>query len=141
MHCRAGRPAGRGFERPEGSELTDPDASAIPRQVRRSVRYAQERKGGDITVLDLRHISSATDFFVIVTGRSDIQVRAIADHVLDSTRNDGNRPDHVEGLKEGRWVLLDYIDYVVHIFHPAVRDFYRLEALWGDARSIVFDSD
>jgi len=117
------------------------DAFEMPRHVGRAVRYARERKAEDIAVLDLRHISSATDFFVIVTGRSDIQVRAIADHILDSARADGNRPDHVEGLKDGRWVLLDYIDYVVHVFHPAVRDFYRLEALWGDARSLVIGED
>lgn len=119
--------------------MTEPVAFEMPPQVRRAVRHAQERKAEDIAVLDLRHISSATDFFVIVTGRSDIQVRAIADHILDSARSDGNRPDHVEGLKEGRWVLLDYIDYVVHVFHPAVRDFYRLEALWGDATSIAIE--
>lgn len=106
-------------------------------EVRRAIRYAQERKAVDLTVLDLRQVSTATDFFVIASGRSDIQVRAIAEHILDSARRDGDRPDHVEGLKEGRWVLLDYIDYIVHVFHPAVRDFYRLEALWGDARSTV----
>ena len=121
--------------------MSGPDAFEMSPRIRQAVRYAQERKAEDITVLDLRHISSATDFFVIVTGRSDIQVRAIADHILDSARGEGNRPEHVEGLKEGRWVLLDYIDYVVHVFHPAVRDFYRLEALWGDARSIVIGDD
>lgn len=121
--------------------MNEPDGFEMPPQVGKAVRYARERKAEDVTVLDLRHISSATDFFVIVTGRSDIQVRAIADHILDSARDDGNRPDHVEGLKDGRWVLLDYIDYVVHVFHPAVRDFYRLEALWGDARSIVIGDD
>lgn len=121
--------------------MSEPDAFEMSPRIRRAVRYAQERKAEDITVLDLRHISSATDFFVIVTGRSDIQVRAIADHILDSAKRDGNRPDHVEGLKEGRWVLLDYIDYVVHVFHPAVREFYRLEALWGDAESIVIGDD
>ena len=108
-------------------------------RVRRAARYALERKAGEVTVLDLRHLSSATDFFVIATGRSDVQVRAIAEHVIDSAKGDGNRPEHVEGLDQGRWVLLDYIDYVVHIFHPAVRDFYRLEALWGDAKSMVIE--
>lgn len=112
-----------------------------PSEVRRAARYALDRKALDVTVLDLRDLSSATDFFVIATGRSDIHVRAIAEHVLDSAKGDGNRPEHIEGLDEGRWVLLDYIDYVVHIFHPSVRDFYRLEALWGDARSMpVSDS-
>ena len=108
----------------------------MPSEVRRAAGYALDRKALDVKVLDLRNLSSATDFFVIATGRSDIHVRAIAEHVLDSARDDGNRPEHIEGLDEGRWVLLDYIDHVVHIFHPAVRDFYRLEALWGDARSM-----
>jgi len=119
--------------------MTADRAREMTPEVRRAVRYARERKATDLTVLDLRHISAATDFFIIATGRSDIQVRAIAEHILDSARRDGTRPDHVEGLKEGRWILLDYIDHVVHVFHPAVRAFYRLEALWGDARSTVFE--
>jgi len=109
--------------------------------VRRAVRYALERKATEVTLLDLRDISSATDFFVIATGRSDVQVRAIAEHIVDSAKRDGARPEHIEGLDQGRWVLLDYIDYVVHVFHPAVRDFYRLESLWGDAVATVFGQD
>lgn len=109
--------------------------------VRRAVRYALERKATEVTLLDLRNISSATDFFVIATGRSDVQVRAIAEHIVDSAKRDGARPEHIEGLDQGRWVLLDYIDYVVHVFHPAVREFYRLESLWGDAVATVFGQD
>ena len=90
-------------------------------------------------VLDLRELSSATDFFVIASGRSDVQVKAIADHVLDSAKAAGVRPDHVEGKDDGRWILLDYIDYVVHVFHAPVREFYRLEALWGDATALPMD--
>ncbi|MDE2654836.1 MAG: ribosome silencing factor [Gemmatimonadetes bacterium] len=110
----------------------------LPAEVRRAVGYALDRKAEDVTVLDLRPVSSTTDFFVIATGRSDLHVRAVAEHVLDSTRADGHRPEHVEGLDDGRWVLIDYIDYVVHVFHPAVRDFYRLEVLWGDAPATVY---
>lgn len=109
--------------------------------VRKAVRYALERKATEVTLLDLRNISSATDFFVIATGRSDVQVRAIAEHIVDSAKRDGARPEHIEGLDQGRWVLLDYIDYVVHVFHPAVREFYRLESLWGDAVATVFGQD
>ncbi len=108
----------------------------MPPEVRRAADYALDRKAVDVTVLDLHDLSGATDYFVIATGRSDIHVRAIAEHVIDSAKGDGNRAEHVEGLDAGRWVLLDYVDYVVHIFHPAVRDFYRLEELWGDARSV-----
>lgn len=86
-------------------------------------------------VLDLRGISSATDFFLLATGRSDVQVKAIAQHIVDELRDDGHRPNHVEGLQGGRWALLDYIDFVVHVFHPQARAFYQLENLWGDAPS------
>ena len=113
------------------------DEFEMPLEVRQTVDHVLDRKAIDVMVLDLRDLSSATDFFVIATGRSDIHVKAIADHVIDSAKRQGNRPEHIEGLDEGRWVLLDYIDHVVHIFHPAVRDFYRLETLWGDAPSIL----
>ncbi len=109
-----------------------PGPSAQAR-ARRAAERALERRASDVVVLDLRERSSATDFFVIATGRSDVHARAIADHVLDSAKRDGVRAEHVEGLDEGRWVLLDYIDHVVHVFQPAVRDHYRLESLWGDA--------
>ena len=133
--------------RPRGASATGESGASdtghanrfpMPAEVRSAVGYALDRKAGDVTVLDLRPVSSTTDFFVIATGRSDLHVQAIAEHVLDSVRADGDRPEHVEGLDQGRWVLIDYIDYVVHIFHPAVRDFYRLEVLWGDAPSATF---
>lgn len=108
-------------------------ASELPDVVRRSAELAQERKAHGVVVLDLRGISSATDFFVLASGRSDVQVKAIAEHVADELRKQGHRPGHVEGLQGGRWVLLDYIDFVVHVFHPQAREFYQLENLWGDA--------
>lgn len=133
----AARPAGApgtGDSKPSGAGRAGP----LPEEVRRAAGYTLDRKAEAVTVLDLRPVSSTTDFFVIATGRSDLHVQAIAEHVLDSVRADGDRPEHVEGLDQGRWVLIDYIDYVVHIFHPAVRDFYRLEVLWGDAPSATF---
>jgi ribosome-associated protein len=108
-------------------------ASELSDEVARAMELAQDRKGRGVTVLDLRGLSSATDFFVIVTGTSDIHVRSIANHIIDELKRDGERPDHVEGVQGGRWVLIDYIDFVVHVFHPAARDFYQLERLWGDA--------
>jgi len=84
-------------------------------------------------VLDLRGISTATDWFVIASGNSDVQVKAIADHILEQLKEQGTRAEHVEGLRGGRWVLLDYVDFVVHVFHPQARSFYQLENLWGDA--------
>jgi len=104
-----------------------------PEEVRRSAELALERKALDVVVLDLRGISTATDFFVIASGTSDVQVKAIAEHVVDELKKAGVRPAHVEGMNGGRWVLIDYIDFVVHVFHPSARGFYQLETLWGDA--------
>lgn len=101
----------------------------------RAARLAQERKATDVMILDLRKISSATDFFLLASGRSDVQVKAIAEHIVEELGNDGYPANHAEGLRGGRWALLDYIDFVVHVFHPQARAFYQLENLWGDAPS------
>ena len=90
-------------------------------------------KAIDPVVLDLRGLSSATDYFVIVSGTSDAHVRGMAEHLVTALPPAGVEPHHVEGLQQGRWVLLDYVDFVVHVFHPELRDFYQLERLWGDA--------
>jgi ribosome-associated protein len=92
-----------------------------------------ERKAVDGLVLDLRGLTDVTDAFLIASGTSDTHVRAIAEHVLETLRLRGARAHHVEGLSAGRWALLDYVDFVVHVFHPALREFYQLERLWGDA--------
>lgn len=113
------------------------DLSELSGPVARAVDLARDRKGRDVTVLDLRGLSSATDFFLLVTGTSDIHVRSIADHIIEELKQDSVRPGHVEGVRGGRWVLIDYIDFVVHVFHPAARDFYQLERLWGDAPSLA----
>jgi ribosome-associated protein len=84
-------------------------------------------------VLDLRGLSDAADFFVIASGTSDTHVRAVADHVMETLADVGVRAHHAEGLAQGRWALLDFVDFVVHVFHPSQRDFYQLERLWGDA--------
>jgi ribosome-associated protein len=105
----------------------------LPDDLSRAVDLAAERKGRDLLLLDLRGISNATDFFFLISGTSDMHVRSIAEHVIEELKKDGVRPSHVEGLRSGRWVLLDYIDLVVHVFHPLAREFYQLERLWGDA--------
>ena len=111
--------------------VADPDG--FPDPVRGAAELALERKAHDVLVLDLRGISSATDYFVIGSGTSDVQVKAIAEYVVDELKKDDVRPQHLEGLEGGRWVLLDYVDFVVHVFHPQARNFYQLERLWGDA--------
>jgi ribosome-associated protein len=101
--------------------------------VQRAAAFCLDRKAADIVVLDLRKVSTATDYFVIASGTSDTHVRAVAAHVLEELRKEGVRPHHVEGLTGGRWVLLDYVDFIVHVFHPMLRAFYQLERLWSDA--------
>ena len=130
---RSNEPAAEGTRRLVTSELSE--------DVARAVELAQDRKGRDVTVLDLRGLSSATDFFVLVTGTSDIHVRSVANYIMDELKKDGVRPDHVEGVRGGRWVLIDYIDFVVHVFHPAAREFYQLERLWGDAPLLAVDTE
>jgi ribosome-associated protein len=111
------------------------EPTGFPAEVTKAAVLALERKAGDVVVLDLRGISTATDYFVIAEGTSDVQVKAIAEHVVDELKKDQIRPQHVEGLRGGRWVLIDYVDFVVHVFHPQARQFYQLETLWGDAPS------
>ncbi len=110
----------------------------VPPEVTRAAELALDRKAEDVLALDLRGVSTATDFFVLATGNSDIQVRAIAEHILEGLATAGVRPLHVEGLERARWVLLDFVDFVVHVFHPQARGFYQLELLWGDAPTLLF---
>ncbi|HTL04578.1 MAG TPA: ribosome silencing factor [Gemmatimonadales bacterium] len=87
----------------------------------------------EMVALDLRGLNDATDWFVIASGTSDAHVRGIANAVLRKLEEAGTRAHHVEGLPSGRWVLLDFVDVVVHLFHPEARAFYQLERLWHDA--------
>src|SRR5581483_8859146 len=94
-----------------------------PEQLRLVVEALVDRKAVDPVILDLRGLTAATDFFVIVSGTSDAHVRGMAEHLIEALGPDGVRPHHIEGLPQGRWVLLDYVDFVVHVFHPELRDF------------------
>jgi ribosome-associated protein len=106
-------------------------------QARRAAALCRDLKANDVVLLDLRNVSDATDFFLIASGTSDTHVRAVAGHLMDELRKQGVRAHHVEGLEQGRWVLVDYVDFVVHVFHPALRSYYQLERLWGDADEVV----
>lgn len=112
----------------------------MPAVLERATALAADRKGVDMVVLDLRGLSNATDYFFVVSGTSDMHVRSIAEHIIEELRKEGTRPSHVEGLRTGRWVLIDYIDFVVHVFHPAAREFYQLERLWGDAPTLAIEA-
>src|SRR5690349_3087264 len=109
--------------------------TSLPSSVlaQRAAHICLEHKANDVVILDLRGVSDMTDFFVLASGTSDTHVRALGEHVVEELKRDGAAPHHVEGLTQGRWVLLDYVDFVVHLFHPELREFYQLERLWGDA--------
>lgn len=93
-----------------------------------------EKKGHDLTVMDMRKVSGVADYFVLCTGDSELQIKAISEAVWDRIREQcGERPWHTEGNDHYKWVLIDYVDVVVHIFNPEKRAFYSLERLWGDA--------
>jgi ribosome-associated protein len=98
------------------------------------VDYAADRKAIDIVQLDLRAIIGYTDYFVICSGRTERQSRAIHDAIYEGMKSAyGRLPERVEGLPGARWILMDYLDVVVHVFVPEARDYYRLEQLWGEA--------
>ena len=102
---------------------------------------AAEKKAGDIVVLDLRGVLGYTDLFVICTGNTDRQVKAIHDGIHHALKQEhGLLPRRVEGLGEARWVLMDYLDVVVHVFTPETRDYYRLEQLWGEVPSRAYQA-
>jgi ribosome-associated protein len=105
-------------------------------EVGKAVRAALDKKAGDIVVLDLRATPAFTDFFVLCSGQTTRQVKAIADGVEEALRLVNVRPAHVEGYDRAEWVLMDYFTFIVHVFTPQTRAFYSLERLWGDAERI-----
>lgn len=116
----------------ETSAVADLQAE-LPEHVRGALSALEEHKGQSLVVLDMRAVSGFTDFMVLATGRSEPQVQALADAVEEKLREMGEKPRHVEGRSEAHWILLDYLDLIVHVFTPETRDFYQLEKLWRDA--------
>lgn len=106
-----------------------------------AARAAGEKKATDLVILDLRQIASFTEYFVLCTGANARQVAAIADSVEEQLRKVGKRPLHTEGYSSAEWILLDYGDFIVHIFSSASRRFYDLERLWRDAGRIEVKED
>jgi ribosome-associated protein len=111
-------------------------ASRLPAQVDRAVAAAEDKKAVDLVVLDLKKASGFTDYFVIASGTNTRQVRAIADGVMERLADEGAKPAHIEGYDRSEWILLDYFDFIVHVFSPETRVFYDLERLWGSADRI-----
>jgi ribosome-associated protein len=108
---------------------------------KRIAEYSLSKKAKDVCLMDLRNLSSVTDYFIICHGESDVQVKAIADAILEGLKREGVRVWHREGYDYLRWILLDYVDVVVHIFQRETREFYGLERLWGDAKTENFQDD
>jgi ribosome-associated protein len=109
----------------------------LPAAIQQAARAAQDKKALDLAVLDVREVSTFTDYFVICSGQTARQVKAIADGVEDALLKAKTRPAHVEGYDRADWVLLDYFDFIVHVFTPTMREFYGLERLWGSADRIA----
>ena len=117
-----------------GRQVTRKQESSAQLAARFAAELALEKKGEDIVILDLRGVEIGCDFFVIISATSDRQVRSIAEWIAaEIKRRDSVRPWHVEGMQHGHWVLLDYVDWVVHVFRAETRSYYMLERLWGDA--------
>ena len=114
----------------------------MPAEIERAVEAAQAKKAVDLVVLDLRSLNGFTDYFLICSGQNQRQVKAIAEAVEESLARSHRKPAHIEGSGRADWILLDYFDFVVHIFNPDTRAFYGLERLWGSAERLeVVDVD
>jgi ribosome-associated protein len=106
---------------------------------RRAAEICLDHKANDVVMLDLAGITDMTDYFVIASGTSDTHVRSVAEHVVAEMAAAGVEVQASEGQTSGRWVVLDFVDFVVHVFHPSLREFYQLERLWGDAPVVALN--
>ena len=128
--------AALGSRASSGTHTTTTDLSGFDDRIQRTLNAAWEKKALDLTVLDLREIASFTDFFVIATGTNKRQVQAISDEIVDQLKRAGTRAARVEGYQTAEWILVDYGDFVVHVFDDKARRFYDLERLWREANRI-----
>ena len=121
---------------PSKRRAAAPKPPSLPVEIATAVKAAASKKAEQLTVLDLRKAAGFTDFFVIATGTNTRQIRAIAEAVEESLLAMRVKPSHTEGYERTGWILLDYFDFVVHVFSAETRAFYGLERLWGSADSI-----
>lgn len=127
---------------PQLKPLTvEPDAGELDERIKTAIHAAGEKKALDITVLDLREIASFTDYFVILSGTNTRQVQAISDGVVDTLKKAGSPAARVEGYNTAEWILLDYGDFVVHVFDDKARKFYDLERLWRESKRVRLPAD
>ena len=122
-------------------EKPTPFAELDP-EVQLAIKCASEKKAFDLIALDLRSIASFTEFFIIASGSNQRQVQAIADEISEQIKKQlGSRPVRIEGYNTGEWILVDYGDFIVHVFNGEAREFYDLARLWLDARKVEIPSD
>ena len=114
----------------------------ITELAQRAAAILIDHKANDVVLLSLKGVSDMTDYFLIASGTSDTHVRSLGSSVVEDMKKQvGQTAHHVEGLSQGRWVLLDYVDFVVHVFHPTLRNFYQIERLWADAQVVPLTAD
>lgn len=111
----------------------------LPKQVTLAIAAASDKQALDLAVLDLRKAGGFTDFFIICSGGNARQNRAIADGIQEALAETGVKPAHIEGYDRSEWILLDYFDFIVHVFGKETRTFYGLERLWGNAETVDLD--
>ena len=116
------------------SEENNLESGELAREL---VNAIADKKGSDIVLLDVRSVSLLADYFIICSGDTERQVKAIVDDIVDRARNSGLKPLQIEGASASGWMLLDYGSIIVHVFLPAQRDYYQLEELWSDAPLVV----
>jgi len=136
--CPSTHPRSRSLELDFMASTTSTPSTSLA-LAQRAAQIAIDNKGQDVTLLDLRGVTDMTDFFLIVSGTSDTHVRSLGEHIMLALKKEGSPAHHVEGLEKGRWVLLDFVDFVVHVFHPTLRNFYQLERLWADAEEVPLE--
>src|SRR6266508_193326 len=117
------------------------DSSALDERINRTLHAAAEKKALDLTILDLRGIASFTDFFVIASGTNRRQVQAISDEIVEQLKRAGTRAARVEGYPTAEWILVDYGDFIVHVFDEKARRFYDLERLWREAKRVDISAE
>jgi len=118
-----------------------PAKGEIDERIRMAIHAAEDKKAIDIVVLDLREIASFTDYFVITSGSNERQVQAISDGVAETLKKAGTAAARVEGYKTAEWILLDYGDFVIHVFDDKARKFYDLERLWRDSKRVELPAE
>jgi ribosome-associated protein len=126
-------------EKSKASKVDKPrkkTSARLARELDVAIGAAEDKKAENLVLLDLRKAAGFTDFFVICTGTNARQIRAIADGVMEALAAEGTKPAHIEGYERSEWILLDYFDFIVHVFASETRLFYSLERLWGSAERV-----